>query len=252
MLKERDNRVVIVTGAAGGLGEAFAKRFAYLGCKIAVCDINYEKVVQLADELVSNYAVESIAIKADVTDESSTKSMANKVFAKWGKLDVLVNNAAIYNGIVRKPFYDMEESEWDRVMSVNLKGTWLASKAVFPFMKTKGGAIVNVSSATFMSGSPNWAHYVASKGGVIGLTRSMAREVGDFNIKVNAVAPGFTLTEASYALMENAASYGVNRGAIKRSSEANDIVGAVVFLASEDASFITGQTLVVDGGRQFI
>ena len=137
-------------------------------------------------------------------------------------------------------------------MDVNLKGTWLTSKSLFGLMKVNGGSIINISSATFMSGSPNWSHYVASKGGVIGLTRSMAREIGDFNINVNAVAPGFTLTEASLSLMNNAASYGVNRGAIKRASESEDIVGAVVFFASEEAKFITGQTLVVDGGRQFL
>ncbi|MCL4159269.1 UNVERIFIED_CONTAM: hypothetical protein GTU68_007470 [Idotea baltica] len=119
-------------------------------------------------------------------------------------------------------------------------------------MKDGGGKIIHISSATVMSGSPNWAHYVASKGGVIGLTRSMAREVGDFNINVNAVAPGFTLTDASLGLMENAASYGVNRGAIKRASKSEDIVGAVMFLASENSDFISGQTIIVDGGKQFI
>ena len=246
------NKIVVITGAAGGLGEAFAVRFASLGAKVAVCDINIEKATRVADKLKQSHSVESIAIAVNVTEETSTINMANIIQEKWGSIDILVNNAAIYKGIKRKPFYEMETKEWDRVIDVNLKGSWLASKSAFPLMKEKGGSIINISSATFMSGSPNWAHYVASKGGVIGLSRSMAREVGDFNINVNAVAPGFTLTEASLSLMDNATSYGVNRGAIKRSSQSDDIVGAVVFFASEEAKFITGQTLVVDGGRQFI
>ncbi len=252
MRNKLKNKIVVITGAAGGLGEAFAKKFAYLGCKLVLADIDVQQAVYLAGELAENYAVETMAIEVNVTDEASTKSMANKVKAKWGSIDVLVNNAAIYNGIIRTPFYEMESSEWDRVMNVNLKGTWLASKAAFPLMKDNGGSIINIASATFMNGSPNWAHYVASKGGTIGLTRSMAREIGDFNITVNAVAPGFTLTEASLSLMDNTDEYDVNRGAIKRSSHTEDIVGAVAFFASEDAQFITGQTLVVDGGRQFI
>lgn len=246
------DKVVVITGAAGGLGEAFAKRFAYLGAKLVLCDINSEKVNELASTLSNNYAVEALAIQVNVTDGASTQMMGTIIKEQLGKVDVLINNAAIYNGIKRSPFYEMEENEWNRVIDVNLKGTWLASKAVFPLMKTEGGSIVNISSATVMSGSPNWAHYVASKGGVIGLTRCMAREVGDFNINVNAVAPGFTLTEASLSLMEDAASYGVKRGAIKRASQSEDIVGAVVFFASQNAEFITGQTLVVDGGRQFL
>ena len=138
-------------------------------------------------------------------------------------------------------------------MNVNLIGTWMASKAVFPFMKSQGGGkIINISSATVMSGSPQWSHYVASKGGVIGLTRSMAREIGDFNINVNNIAPGFTLTEASLSLMDNAKEYGVQRGAIKRGSNANDIVGTALYLASKASDFVTGQTIVDDGGKQFI
>jgi NAD(P)-dependent dehydrogenase (short-subunit alcohol dehydrogenase family) len=138
-------------------------------------------------------------------------------------------------------------------MNVNLKGVWMVSKAVFPFMKNNGsGKIINISSATVMSGSPNWSHYVASKGGVIGFTRSMAKELGDFHINVNTIAPGFTLTEASLSLMENANKYGVDRGAIKRPSSAEDIVGTALYLASPASDFVTGQTIVVDGGKQFI
>lgn len=242
------DKVVIVTGAGGGLGKAFAKAFAGEGAKVAIADINEEGAQQTSKEIEG-----SIAIKVDVTSEASVKAMAEKVISQFGRIDVLINNAAIYAGIQRKPFFELSEKEWDLVMNVNLKGTWMASKAVFPFMKEQGGGkIINISSATVMSGSPQWSHYVASKGGVIGLTRSMAREIGDYNINVNNIAPGFTLTEASLSLMDNAKEYGVQRGAIKRGSNADDIVGTALYLASKASDFVTGQTIVVDGGKQFI
>ena len=242
------DKVVIVTGAGGGLGKAFAQAFAKAGAKVVIADINADGAVQTAKEIDG-----SIAVTVDVTSEESVNTMAQKVMDSFGRIDILINNAAIYAGIQRKPFYELSEKEWDLVMDVNLKGTWMASKAVFPFMKAQGGGkIINISSATVMSGSPQWSHYVASKGGVIGLTRSMAREVGDFNINVNNIAPGFTLTEASLSLMDNAKEYGVQRGAIKRGSTADDIVGTALYLASNASDFVTGQTIVVDGGKQFI
>ncbi len=242
------DKVVIVTGAGGGLGKAFAKAFAGEGAKVAIADINVEGAEQTSKEIEG-----SMAVAVDVTSEASVKAMAQKVVDQFGRIDVLVNNAAIYAGIQRKPFFELTEKEWDLVMNVNLKGTWMASKAVFPFMKAQGGGkIINISSATVMSGSPQWSHYVASKGGVIGLTRSMAREIGDYNINVNNIAPGFTLTEASLSLMDNATEYGVQRGAIKRGSNADDIVGTALYLASKASDFVTGQTIVVDGGKQFI
>lgn len=242
------DKVVIVTGAGGGLGKAFAKAFAKAGAKVAIADINADGAVQTSREIEG-----SIAVTVDVTSEESVNAMAQKVVDSFGRIDILINNAAIYAGIQRKPFYELSEKEWDLVMDVNLKGTWMASKAVFAFMKAQGGGkIINISSATVMSGSPQWSHYVASKGGVIGLTRSMAREVGDFNINVNNIAPGFTLTEASLSLMDNAKEYGVQRGAIKRGSTADDIVGTALYLASWASDFVTGQTIVVDGGKQFI
>jgi len=245
------DKVVIITGAAGGLGRTFALAFAKAGASVIASDIN-EKGVQETVKLIEKEGGKGLAIQTDVSNESSTQSLAKQTMDAFGQIDILINNAAIYAGLERKPFYEISEKEWDLVMNVNLKGAWLCSKAVVPFMKKTGGKIIHISSATVMSGSPNWAHYVASKGGVIGLTRSMAREVGDLNINVNAVAPGFTLTDASLGLMEDAANYGVNRGAIKRASKAEDIVGAVLFLASANADFISGQTIVVDGGKQFI
>jgi len=248
MLNLKD-KVVIITGAAGGLGKAFALAFVNEGAKVAVCDKNIKGATETAQEIGND----AIAIEVDVANEASTQAMAQVVADKFGKIDVLVNNAAIYATIQRKPFYEISEAEWDLVMNVNLKGVWMVSKAVFSFMKAaNAGKIINISSATVMSGSPQWSHYVASKGGVIGFTRSMAKEVGDFNINVNAIAPGFTLTDASLSLIENAQKYGVDRGAIKRPSSAEDIVGTALYLASSASDFVTGQTIVVDGGKQFI
>ena len=249
MLNLKDKVVIITGAAAGGLGKAFALAFANEGAKVAVCDKNIKGATETAQEIGND----AIAIEVDVANEASTQAMAQVVADKFGKIDVLVNNAAIYATIQRKPFYEISEAEWDLVMNVNLKGVWMVSKAVFPFMKAaNAGKIINISSATVMSGSPQWSHYVASKGGVIGFTRSMAKEVGDFNINVNAIAPGFTLTDASLSLIENAQKYGVDRGAIKRPSSAEDIVGTALYLASSASDFVTGQTIVVDGGKQFI
>jgi NAD(P)-dependent dehydrogenase (short-subunit alcohol dehydrogenase family) len=186
-----------------------------------------------------------------VTSPVETAQMVAKVVERWGRVDILVNNAGLYATLSRQPFYELPPEEWDQVMAVNLKGPWLCARAVYPAMKQQGyGKIINIASATFFSGSPLWSHYVASKGGLIGLTRSMAREIGDDGICVNAIAPGFTLTEASRSVMPEAESYGVARGAIKRAEQPEDITGLVVFLASEASNFITGQTMVVDGGRQ--
>jgi len=165
---------------------------------------------------------------------------------------VLINNAAIYAGLDRCNFEQIDESVWDNVMSVNVKGVWQMSKALTPLMREAGGgAIVNIASATVFSGSPQWMHYVASKGAVIAMTRSMARELGDAHIRANVLAPGFTLTEASLGLIEDAENYGVTRGALKRSANVDDMVGSALYLASDLAGFVTGQTLVIDGGRQF-
>lgn len=240
---------VVVTGAAGGLGRAFAEAFAREGARVVVADINLTG----AEETAAAIGAAAVAAQVDVTSQSSTAALAAFAADRFGGIDVLVNNAAIYAGLERKGFESIDETVWDRVMAVNVKGPWQMTRAVAPHLRRAGGgAVINVSSATVMSGSPEWLHYVSSKGAVIAMTRALARELGDDRVTVNALAPGFTLTEASLGLMENAASYGVTRGAIKRAAGSDDMVGAALFLASPLASFITGQTLIIDGGRQFL
>jgi NAD(P)-dependent dehydrogenase (short-subunit alcohol dehydrogenase family) len=241
-------KVVIVTGAAGGLGRAFALGFAGAGARVAVADVNLQGARETAREIGG----EAIALGVDVSDEASTQAMARDVAGAFGGIDVLINNAGLYATLNRRPFWEILVEEWDRAMAVNLRGPFLCAKAVVGHMRGRGGAIVNVASATVFSGSPLWMHYVASKGGVIAMSRVMAKELGADDITVNTLAPGFTLTEASLGVMENAASYGVDRGAIKRAGVPEDIVGAALFLASKHARFMTGQTLIVDGGRQFL
>jgi NAD(P)-dependent dehydrogenase (short-subunit alcohol dehydrogenase family) len=244
-------RTVLVTGAAGGLGRAFAEAFARRGDVVVIADIDRAGAERAASEL-SAHGLSVVGTGVDVTDAASTAALAALAAASGrGGIDVVINNAAIYATLTRSPFEDIDEAEWDRVMAVNLKGPWLVSRACSPQLN-EGARIVNISSATVMSGSAQWAHYVASKAGVIGLTRVLAKELGTRGITVNAVAPGFTLTEASHSLMADAESYGIDRGSIKRPIQPDDIVGAVLFLASPDAAFLTGQTLVVDGGRQFL
>ena len=244
-------RTVLVTGAAGGLGRSFALGFAELGYRVAVADLDVEGAEATA-RLVEKEGALCWSGRLDVTSpESAAETAAAVAGFGDGRIDVVVNNAAVYATIRRAPLEEIDPDEWDQVMAVNLKGPWLVVRACSPYLG-EGSRVVNLSSATVYSGSEQWAHYVASKGGVIALTRVMAKELGRRSITVNAIAPGFTLTEASYGLMENAEEYGVDRGALRRPGLPGDVVGAVLFLAGPDGAFITGQTLVVDGGRQFI
>jgi NAD(P)-dependent dehydrogenase (short-subunit alcohol dehydrogenase family) len=239
---------VIVTGAATGLGRAFAVAFAKAGARVLAADVNEAGAKETARLIGDAHAA-----PCDVASSQSCKALASLAEEKLGGLDVLVNNAALYGTLQRKPFADIDEDVWDRVMAVNVKGVWQASRHLAPLMKAAGGgAIINIASATVFSGSPQWMHYVASKGAVIAMSRTMAKELGGDNIRVNVLAPGFTMTEASLGHMADARSYGMDRAALKRPAEVDDIVGGALFLASPLSAYMTGQTMIIDGGRQFI
>lgn len=242
---------VIVTGAAGGLGRAFALGFAGAGALVLAADIDGQGAEETA-ALIAAAGGTGHSGPVDVTQSDSCRALAQTAQDAMGGVDVLINNAAIYAGLQRRPFEDIDEDVWDKVMAVNIKGVWQMSRAIAPMMKGRGGAIVNVASATVFSGSPHWMHYVASKGAVIAMSRVMARELGGDNIRVNVLAPGFTLTEASLDHIEDAKNYGVDRAALKRNAQADDITGGALYLASPLSGFVTGQTLVIDGGKQFI
>ncbi len=247
------DRTAIVTGGARGLGRAFALRLAQEGARIMVMNIvlrdkdseDMKETVRLIEELGGDARL----FEGDVTSESDTKAMAEATAAAFGKIDILINNAAIYDGLVRKPFDEISLKEWDLVMGVNVKGAFLATRAVFPFMKKQAyGKIVNLCSETAFTGSHGFVHYVTSKGGILALTRSLAVELGPYNICINAVAPGFTDTEASRSLAD-VKKYDTSKTPLKRLGTPDDVTGAALFLASSESDFITGQTMVVDGGR---
>jgi NAD(P)-dependent dehydrogenase (short-subunit alcohol dehydrogenase family) len=192
---------------------------------------------------------QATSFQADVSKEADTLAMAEEALKAFGRIDILVNNAAVYDGITRKPFYEIDPAEWDLVMAVNVKGAFLTTRAVFPSMKKQGyGKIVNLASEVFFTGSHGFAHYVSSKGGIIGLTRALAVELGPYNICINCVAPGFTDTEASRGLGD-VNKYDTSKTPLRRLEKPEDLTGVAVFLASSESDFMTGQTLLVDGGR---
>jgi len=239
---------IIVTGAARGLGRAFCLHLAAQGARVLAADIQAELAQETA-ALARESGGEAIALRVNVASEAETQHMAARAIELWGGIDGLVNNAAIYAGIVRRPFDEIPPDEWDRVMEVNVKGVWLCARAVVPYMRDqRGGAIVNIASEVAFSGSHHLAHYVASKAAVVGLTRALARELGQWNIRVNALAPGFTDTEASRQLAD-VTKYDTSLTPLGRIGQPEDLLGALTFLLSDASAFITGQTLLVNGGR---
>ena len=241
-------KVAIVTGGARHIGAAYCRKLAEEGAAVVIADI-------LDGEPVANEiraaGGKALALKVDVSKEEDTNRMAAETVKAFGRVDILVNNAAIFIAIQRHPFYEISAEEWDKVSAVNIKGPFLCSKAVFPQMKEqKSGKIINISSSTAYWGTPNFLHYVASKAALIGMTRSLAREVGEFGICVNAIAPGLVEHEgqnAPKALTESQ----LKARSIKRLQTPQDLMGTLVFLCSSDSDFMTGQAIVVDGGSVF-
>jgi NAD(P)-dependent dehydrogenase (short-subunit alcohol dehydrogenase family) len=241
-------KVAIVTGGARHIGAAYCRKLAEEGAAVVVADILDGEVTA---EEIRVKGGKALALKVDVSKEEDTHRMAAETVKAFGRIDILVNNAAIFIAIQRHPFYEISAEEWDKVSAVNIKGPFLCTKAVFPQMKEqKSGKIINISSSTAYWGTPNFLHYVASKAALIGMTRSLAREVGEYGICVNAIAPGLVEHEgqtAPKALTE----LQLKARSIKRLQTPEDLMGTLVFLCSSDSEFMTGQAIVVDGGSVF-
>lgn len=256
MIEGLKDKVVIVTGGGHGIGKAYCMGFGKAGSRVVVADIDKPAAEQVGAQIHKETDSQAIAVPVDVSDEKSTKEMAGAALQRFGRIDVLINNAAIFATIPmnRGRIEEITPDEWDRLMAVNLKGVFFCSRAVLPIMrKQKSGKIINIASGTVFSGSPGRIHYVTSKAGVIGFTRTLAREVGDDNIQVNVLAPGNTLSEENPTeemLRFRRSSIG-NRS-LKRVQVPQDVVGAMLFLASPLSDFMTGQTVNVDGGISFL
>ena len=250
MASDFDGKVIIVTGAARGIGRVYSGELAKAGAKVVVSDVLDGE--PCAAE-IREQSGDACFVKADVTDEQSVKAMAAAAHDRYGRIDGLVNNAAIFADVRYAPFDEISVAEWDQVMDVNVKGVWLASRAVYHYMKEQGsGKIVNIASGVPFKGIPVYVHYTVSKGAVVVLTRALARGTGKDGICVNAVAPGLTRSESLLAvrgdLVDEDDVPQIQSRAIPRSQYPEDIVGAVMFFLSDAANFITGQTLLVDGG----
>ena len=249
-MPDLSGQVGIVTGAARGMGRAYAIAAAASGAAVVIADVSdgspvVEEIIQAGGR--------AIEVRVDVSDHASTEAMARTTVEAFGRIDFLVNNAALYATLGIQPFTSISVEDWDRVMAVNLRGPFLCTRAVAAQMIEQGsGSIVNISSNTALAGVPFLAHYVSSKGGVIGLTRALARELGNHGIRVNTVTPGFTMSDGSRQLFREAglpeADPTANERSIKREQQSEDVVGAVLFLAGSDSQFITGQIINVDGG----
>lgn len=244
-----ENRTAIVTGGGKGIGAVYAENLASEGAKVVVADIDHKAAKSTASKIAAQGNA-ALAVHVDISDQQSTEDMVQKAISEFHTVDVLVNNASLMSVLPRRPWYQIPPSEWDDVMSVNLKGMFFCCLSVFPHMQAKQhGKIINISSGRIFDGMPNRLHYTTSKAGVVGFTRALAREVGEHNIQVNAISPGFTQsdTQVSTSSTQYMRAH-IDRRCLKREQYPQDLVGALLFLASSDSDFLTGQLINVDGG----
>lgn len=246
-------KVALVTGAAQGIGATYAAALAAEGARVCVSDVSDTAASAKAAATAGKAAGgDAFGIRCDVSDAASVKAMVDATIARWGKVDILVNNAGIFGNLSLKPLLEITSAEFDKVMAVNVRGSFECVKAVVPHMRKQGyGKIVNVASGTVFKGPPLLLHYVTSKGAVVAMTRSLARELGDGGIRINAIAPGLVMSDNVVANPSWKGAVVDNNTAsrsIKREAVPEDMAGTVVFLCSAESDFITGQTLVVDGG----
>jgi NAD(P)-dependent dehydrogenase (short-subunit alcohol dehydrogenase family) len=246
-----DGRVAIITGAAQGIGAVYAKAMAAEGAKLTICDV--DDCEPVAKAIRSEFqGAQVMALKTDVTNEKAVNDLVKQTVDKYGRLDIMVPNAALFGKLGYKGFEDIPVAEFDAVMAVNIKGPWLCAKAAAPQMKKqKYGKIINIASGTVFKGTPNLMHYVSSKGAILAMTRVLSRELGDHGICVNAIAPGLTMSEAVIEMDKvhhDSHQKTMTSRALKREQIPEDLTGAMIFLASADSDFMTGQCMVVDGG----
>ncbi|PIU40824.1 MAG: 3-oxoacyl-ACP reductase [Candidatus Omnitrophica bacterium CG07_land_8_20_14_0_80_42_15] len=237
--------VTLITGGGQGIGRSIALLFAEEGSDIAICDVNPDSLNQTKDEIKEKNR-DCLTFTADVTKFDQVEDVVNKILDKFGRIDILVNNAGITRDslLVR-----MSEEDWDRVLDVNLKGSFNCTKAVAkPMMKARGGKIINIASIIGIIGNPGQANYAASKGGMIALTKTMAKELASRNVRVNAIAPGFIKTAMTEKLSEDVKGAMLKEIPLSRFGEQGDVANIALFLAGEDSSYITGHVIQVDGG----
>ncbi len=246
-----DDKSAIVTGGGKGIGKVFARRLAQEGASVTVADID-EAAAESTAQSLRDSGHQAKAVYVDVSKPAEVETLTEQAVDAFGTVDVLVNNAAVFSSIAHRPFWEIDEADWDRVMEVNAKGMFLCARSVVPHMKKQSyGKIINITSATIFKGTPNLMHYVCSKAAVRALTRCLSQELGEFGIRVNAIAPG--LTESDTTLQAGTTPEHLfdeipKQRALQQPETPADLTGALVFLASEESDFITGQTLVVDGG----
>lgn len=253
-MQQLADKVVIITGAARGLGRAYAEAMASEGAAVLACDINSCDDTVTA---ITSAGGQAVAGLVDIASMDSCTAMAEQAVEAFGRIDVLVNNAALYAGLKGARFEQLDEAQWDAVMNINVKGLWQCCKAVVaPMRAAGGGSIINISSLAAVYGLPYGLDYVASKAAVIGMTRGMARELGQDRIRVNAVAPSAVMTEGTEQFfgekLDKAKKVIASGQVIQRNLETADLTGTIVYLASENSAFVTGQTHMVDGGSWFL
>jgi NAD(P)-dependent dehydrogenase (short-subunit alcohol dehydrogenase family) len=244
------DKVAIITGAARGIGAAFAVGFAKEGAKVVIGDIRDGlKTVAAVEEAGSR----GLYVKTDITKQDQCNAMAKAAIDRFGAIDILINNAGTL--VTIKPFMEVTTEEWMEIMATNTLGSFHCTKAVFPYMKDRGGKIINISSGTVFEGVPGLPHYLSSKGAVMAFTRGMARELGEYHINVNSIAPGFTHSEGGDEFDRNKKFPSVPLDevqmpmrCIKRPTYPEDLVGTAIYLASDDSRLITGQLIIHDGG----
>lgn len=246
-------RTVIVTGAGQGIGRAYALGLARVGAVPVIADLNRPAAERVADEVRADGG-ECLALQVDVGEPGSVDAMVGAVMERYGRVDVLVNNAAIFSTLKMRPFDEIPFDEWDRVMRVNITGCFLCARAVAPPMRAqKSGSIINISSAAYVMGRPNYLHYTTSKAALIGMTRSLARELGPHDVRVNAILPGAVETEvARETVSPEQLRQQIAARSLARTEDPTDLVGVMMFFASDASRFVTGQSIVVDGGLTFL